>query len=115
MTTIRKAGERDIRTLSRIFLHFLEDKNGRFYQENVAKFCIPDEYVKEALDKETLLKAMSSGRATFCVAVENNAIVGFAQIIHQDGQVTELDRIVVFPLHERKGSGTKLLHRAIVD
>ena len=115
MVSIRKANEKDIVDLSAKFSKFLEDKKSRIYQDNVAKFGIPDEYVKKALAKETLLKAMSSGRSAFYIAVENNEIAGFAQIIHTDYQNTELDRIVVFPAHERKGIGTQLLHEAIDD
>jgi ribosomal protein S18 acetylase RimI-like enzyme len=115
MVFIRMADKEDVSNLSTKFLKLLEDKNSKIYQDNVAKFGIPDGYVKKALAKETLLKAMSSGRATFYVAVESSKIVGFAQIIHKDYRVTELDRIVVFPSYERKGIGTKLLHRVIND
>jgi len=115
MISIRKADEKDISDLSAKFSKFLEDKKSKIYQDNVTKFGIPDEYVKKALAEETLLKAMSSGRATFYIAVENNEIAGFAQIIHKDDQNAELDRIVVFPSYERKGIGTQLLHQAIDD
>lgn len=57
MTSIRKATQRDIPLLSRKFHQFFEDKNSQIYQENVAKFGIPEEYVRKAF--ETLLKAVS--------------------------------------------------------
>ncbi|MFX1486272.1 MAG: GNAT family N-acetyltransferase [Promethearchaeota archaeon] len=115
MISIRKANERDITDLSRKLSTFLEDKSSKIYQDNIAKFGIPDEYVKKALAEETLLEAMLSERAAFYVAVERNEIVGFAQIIQQNDQTTELDRIVVFPPRERKGIGTQLLRKVIND
>ena len=115
MTTIRKATQRDIRVLSRKLLTFLEDKNSQIYQDNVAKFGIPEEYVKKAFAEERLSKAVSSGEATFYLALENNEIIGFAQTIRQDPNTTELDRIVVFPKHMRKGIGTQLFKQAIID
>ena len=42
-------------------------------------------------------------------------MVGFAQTIQQDAKTAELDRIVVFPTHERKGVGTQLLKQAVED
>ncbi|MFX0068208.1 MAG: GNAT family N-acetyltransferase [Promethearchaeota archaeon] len=115
MVSIKKADERDIKDLSKKFSMFLKDRNSKIYQDNIAKFGIPDEYAKKALAEETLLKALFSGKATFYVAVENDEMVGFAQIIHHDDQVTELDRIVVFPPHERKGIGTQLFHKIVDD
>jgi N-acetylglutamate synthase-like GNAT family acetyltransferase len=115
MTTIRKATQRDIRVLSRKLLKFLEDKNSQIYQDNVAKFGIPEEYVKKAFAEERLLKAVSSREATFYLALENNEIIGFAQIIQQDSDTVELDRIVVFPKHMRKGIGTQMLEQAIME
>jgi ribosomal protein S18 acetylase RimI-like enzyme len=58
---------------------------------------------------------MSSEEATLHVALENSEIAGFAQLIHQNEQNVELDRIVVFPSYERRGIGTQLLHQAIED
>ncbi|MFX0097465.1 MAG: GNAT family N-acetyltransferase [Candidatus Hodarchaeota archaeon] len=115
MISVKKADKRDITNLSRKLSMFLEDKSSKVYQDNIAKFGIPEEYVKKALAEEKLLKAMSSGKATFYVAIEDNEMIGFAQIIQQNDQVTELDRIVVFPLHEGKGVGTQLLHKVIDD
>ncbi|MFP3984769.1 MAG: GNAT family N-acetyltransferase [Candidatus Bathyarchaeia archaeon] len=115
MISIRKTNEEDISGLSAKFSKFLEDKKSKIYKDNVAKFGIPDKYVKKALAEETLLKAMSSGKSTFYIAVENSEMAGFAQIIHKDHQNVELDRIVVFPPYERKGIGTRMLHQAIDD
>ncbi len=33
-------------------------------------------------------------------------MVGFAQIVEQDSKTVELDRLLVFPEHVRKGIGT---------
>ena len=115
MITIRKASQGDIQTLSRRFLLFLEDKNSKIYQENVTKFGIPEEYVRKALAEETLIKAATTGKATFYIALEDDEIVGFAQTIQQDAKTAELDRIVVFPTHERKDIGTQLLKQAVED
>lgn len=115
MTTIRKATDKDIRFLSEKLLMLLEDKNSQIYQDNVAKFGIPEEYVKKAFAEETLLKASATGKASFYLAIENNEIIGFAQIIQQDASTTELDRIIIFPQHTRKGIGTQLLHQALAD
>jgi hypothetical protein len=49
--TVRKATRRDIRSLSRKLLKLLEDKNGPIYMENVAKFDIPEEYVRKAFSE----------------------------------------------------------------
>lgn len=115
MVSIRKANEKDISDLSEKFSKSLDDKKSKIYQDNVAKFGIPEEYVKKALAEETLLKALSSGEAIFYIAVETDEIAGFAQVIHKGDQNVELDRIVVFPFYERKGIGTQLLHQAIHD
>lgn len=115
MTTIRKATERDIRILSKKLLTLLEDKNSQAYQENVAKFGIPDKYVKEAFAEQTLLKAVKTQKATFYQAFEDNEIIGFAQTIQRDANTTELDRIIIFPQHARKGIGTQVLQTTLKD
>lgn len=115
MISIRKANEKDVMDLSAKFARLLADKKSKIYQDNVAKFGIPDKYVRKALAEDTLLKTMSSGEATFYVAAENNDIAGFAQLIHKDEQNVELDRVVVFPFYESRGIGTQLLHQAIED
>lgn len=115
MSIIKKATQKDIRALSRKLLTLLEDKNSQIYQENVTKFGIPEEYVKKAFAEEKLLEAVATGKATFYLAFENNEIVGFAQTIQQDANTVELDRIIIFPPHIRKGIGTQLLHGVFID
>jgi N-acetylglutamate synthase-like GNAT family acetyltransferase len=93
----------------------LENKNSRFYQENIIKFGIPEGYVKKALAEEKLWMAVASGRADFYLALINNEIVGFAQTEQSDSRTAELDRILVFPKHSRKGVGTQLLKQTLAD
>ncbi|MCW3985984.1 MAG: hypothetical protein NWE91_06215 [Candidatus Bathyarchaeota archaeon] len=69
MIVVKKASQGDIQTLSKRFLHFLEDKNSKIYQENVAKFGIPEDYVRKALAEETLIKVATAGKATFYIAL----------------------------------------------
>jgi len=107
------ADDRDISNLRRKFDKFLEDKNGQIYQENIVKFGIPEEYVRKAFEK--LLKAVSSGEATLYLALKKKEIIGFAQIIEQDSNVAELDRLLVFPEHAGKGVGTELLNQVVLD
>jgi len=114
--TISEATQNGIRALSRKLLKLLEDKNSQIYQENVAKFGIPEKYVKKAFSEETLLEVTARGKATFYLALENRCkILGFAQTIQQDADTAELDRIVVFPEHTRKGIGTHLLTKIVKD
>ena len=115
MTSVRKAVQKDIPLLNRKLMKLLEDKNSQVYQDNVTKFGIPEEYVREAFAEKTLLKAITSGKARFYLAFEDNEIIGFAQTVKQDAITTELDRIIVFPEHERKGIGTQLLAQTIED
>jgi len=115
MVIIRKANNEDIKALSRKLLALLENKKSKIYLDNVVKFGIPDEYVKKAFAKEMLLKAITKGKATFYLALENNDIIGFAQTIQQDANTAELDRIIIFPPHERRGIGTQLLQHALSD
>lgn len=119
MITYNKASERSIRRLSKKMLQLLEDKNGQVYQDNVAKFGIPEEYVKAAFSEEKLLELLrdaKTGRTTFYLATENKRkILGFAQTVERSNGTTELDRIVVFPEQTRKGIGTALLQRALKD
>jgi len=115
VVTFRKATEKDVSDLSKRFLQFLEDKKSKIDQENVARFGVPEEYVREALADETLIRAAASGKAVFHVGLENNEVVGFAQTVQRDTRNTELDRIVVFPAHERRGIGTRLLQQVIMD
>ena len=115
MTSIRKATRKDIPLLSRKLIKLLEDRNSQVYQDNVTKFGIPEDYVRKAFAEETLLKAVKSKKSGFYLAFEDNEIIGFAQTVKQDATTTELDRIIVFPEHERKGIGTQLLAEAIED
>lgn len=114
--TVNKATQKGIRALSNKLLKMLEDKNSQLYQENVAKFGIPEEYAKKAFSEETLLEAAASGKAVFFLALENRCkILGFAQTVLRDVGTVELDRIVVFPEYERRGIGTRLLARVVKD
>jgi ribosomal protein S18 acetylase RimI-like enzyme len=114
--SITEATERGVKALSRKLLKLLEDKNSQVYRENVAKFGIPEEYVKKAFSEETLLESATFGKSTFYLALENKCkILGFAQIIQRDTGTAELDRIVVFPEFTRKGIGTMLLTRVLED
>jgi len=109
-----KATENGIKDLRRKMEKLLEDENGKFYQDNIVKFGIPEEYVKKAFSEEALADAARSGKATFHLALKNrHEILGFAQVIGHGSATAELDRIVVFPGCERMGIGTKLLKRAI--
>ena len=58
MITVSEATESGVRALSRKLLKLLEDKNSQIYQDNVAKFGIPKEYVKKAFSEKTLLEAL---------------------------------------------------------
>jgi N-acetylglutamate synthase-like GNAT family acetyltransferase len=113
---VNKASRHGVEALSKKLLKLLEDKSSQLYQDNVAKFGIPEELVKKAFSEETLLEAVDSGRAVFYLALENKCkILGFAQVVPVDLETAELDRIVVFPENTRKGLGTKLLTRALGD
>lgn len=115
LITIRKANHADIQILSEKLLSALEDKNSQVYRDNVAKFGIPEDYVKKAFAKETLAKAAANEKATFYLAFKDEEIVGFAQTIQHDADTAELDRIIVFPQHAGKGIGTMLLAEVIKD
>jgi len=116
MVTVTKANEHDIQALSSKLLSLFEDKTSQAYQDNVAKFGIPAEYVKKVFSEITLLKAAASGKSTFYLALDDNhEIVGFAQTVQHDADIVELNRIVVFPEYTRKGIGTQILNRVIED
>jgi len=112
---IKKAAQKDISALSKLLLALLENKNIQVYQDNVAKFGIPEDYVKNAFAEETLLKAAATGKTTFHIALDGDKIAGFAQVTLQDDYIAELERIIVFPQYVRQGVGTQLLHKAIID
>lgn len=108
--------EHCIQALSRKLLSLLEDKTSQVYQDNVAKFGIPYEIVREAFSEKILLEAAASDKSCFYLALKSKSeIVGFAQTIQHDADIVELDRIVVFPDYTRKGIGTKILNRVIKD
>lgn len=117
MVEIVEADDEAVRNLSRTLLKLLEDKNGEVYQKNVAKFGIPDEYVRRAFFDENLLKSKNSGRAKFFLALEgdNKLIAGFAQIMKIDEDSVELERIIVFPEFARKGIGSRLLQHVLKE
>jgi len=114
--SVRKATKNEIKALSNKMEGLLEDKNGKFYQDNIVKFGIPEEYVKKAFSQEALVYPTRSGKTTFHLAWKNGReILGFVQVVRHNSAEVELDRIVVFPGHERMGIGTKLLKRAVAD
>jgi N-acetylglutamate synthase-like GNAT family acetyltransferase len=93
----------------------LEDESSRIHKDNVAKFGIPKKYIKEAFAEQTILEASSSGRSLFCLALENEEITGFAQTRKRDARMSELDRIVIFQKHTKKGIDTRLLQRVLAS
>ncbi|HML02846.1 MAG TPA: GNAT family N-acetyltransferase [Candidatus Bathyarchaeia archaeon] len=115
MITIRKATKHGIEVLGKKLLKLLTDTSSQLYLENVAKFGIPEAYVKKAFSGETLQKAVGSGKAVVYLALERREILGFAQTVRRDKSTVELDRIVVFPEYARKGIGTRLLARVLTD
>lgn len=104
MIVVRKASMEELRVLSRMLLALIRDKTGQVYQENVAKFGIPDEYVEKAFSEESMLKAARENWSTFYLALESNEILGFAQVNPGNDDTVELHRIVVFPERTRKGN-----------
>lgn len=112
---IVEADEEAVERLSRTLLRILEDKEGEIYQENVAKFEIPEEYVRKAFSEDSLLKARNLEKAKFYLVMEENGeeIVGFAQTIMKNEGTVELDRIIIFPEFTRKGLGSKLLQHVL--
>lgn len=109
---VRKATENGIKALTRKMEKLLEDQNDKFYQDNVVKFGIPEEYVKKAFSEAAIVDSVQSEKATFYLALKKREIRGFAQVVRHGSSIVELDRIVVFPEYERMGIGTKMLKRA---
>lgn len=101
--------------MSRKLLVLIRDKSGQAYQENVAKFGIPDEYVERAFCEENLLRAANEIKATFYLAMEDGEILGFAQMNPREQSTAELDRFIIFPDYARRGIGTLLLNEVISD
>ncbi|MEM3882795.1 MAG: GNAT family N-acetyltransferase [Candidatus Methanomethyliaceae archaeon] len=112
---IVEADEEAVERLSRTLLRILEDKEGEIYQENVAKFGIPEEYVRKAFSEDSLLKARNLEKAKFYLVMEENVeeIAGFAQTIMRNEGTVELDRIIIFPEFTRKSLGSKLLQHVL--
>jgi len=77
----------------------IRDRDGEAYRENVSKFGIPDEYVTRAFSEAALIAASNSGNSKFYLALENDKIIGFAQMVEQQESIAELDRLIVFPEH----------------
>jgi len=116
MITVRRATEHGIQALSRKLQCLLEDKTSEVYQDNVAKFGIPSEIVREVFSEKALLEAAASGKSTFYLALgDKRGIIGFAQTVQHGLGTVELDRIVVFPEYARKGIGTQILNRVVRD
>ncbi|MBC7126984.1 MAG: GNAT family N-acetyltransferase [Candidatus Methanosuratincola petrocarbonis] len=113
MVEFRVAGPDDLPKLSSRILSSL-DQSSDFYQENVSKFGIPEEYVKRAFSEGALRGAASKG-SKFYLALEGDEILGFCQMVPQGGEKAELDRIVMFPSYMGKGFGSRLLEFSIED
>jgi ribosomal protein S18 acetylase RimI-like enzyme len=116
MITVHKATTRDVKVISKKLHDLLEDTTSQVYQDNVAKFSVPIEYVREAFSETAMLEAAASGKSTFYLALgDRHEILGFAQTVQHNTNIVELDRIVVFPEYMRKGIGTMVLNRVIED
>lgn len=113
MVEYRVAGIEDLPRLSSRILNFL-DRSSDFYQENVTKFGIPEDYVRKAFSEGALKEAASRG-SKFYLALEGGEILGFCQMVPQGSEKAELDRIVMFPGHTGRGFGSQLLAFAVED
>ena len=113
MVEYRVAGLEDLSKLSSRILSFL-DRTSWFYQENVTKFGIPEEYVRRTFSEEALRAAATKG-SKFYLALEGDEMVGFCQMVPQVGERAELNRIVIFPGHMGMGLGSQLLKFALED
>lgn len=115
MAIVRVASENDLKALSRRLLEMIRDGDGEAYRENVSKFGIPDECAMRAFSEAALMAASKSGNSKFYLALENDKIIGFAQMMGQQESIAELDRLIIFPEHARRGIGTQLLREALID
>jgi ribosomal protein S18 acetylase RimI-like enzyme len=116
LISFSRATKHGVEALSKNLLKLLENKDSQLYRNNVVKFGIPEEYVRKAFAKETLLEAFNSGESAFYLALENRCrILGFAQTVKHGGDAVELDRIVIFPEYAGKGLGTQLLAKVLED
>ncbi|MBS7614641.1 GNAT family N-acetyltransferase [Candidatus Bathyarchaeota archaeon] len=116
MVSVCVADEQGIRALSKKLQSLLSDEDSQLYRDNVAKFGVTAEYVREAFSEGTLLQVAASGKSAFYLVLgDDEEIVGFAQTIQRDTETLELDRIVIFPEHTRKGYGTMALKKVIED
>ncbi|XRH75119.1 MAG: GNAT family N-acetyltransferase [Candidatus Methanosuratincola verstraetei] len=113
MVWFRVAGPDDLPKLSSRILNSL-DRSSDIYQENVAKFGIPEDYVKRAFSEGALRGAASKG-SKFYLALERDEILGFCQMVPKGGERAELDRIVMFPGHTGRGLGSRLLEFSVED
>jgi len=111
--TIRRATVEDTRRLSKLMLTGLEDKTSDVYRENIERFGIPEEYVRQVFSFEALKKAVTDKNQLFLVAVEGQTLMGFAQTVRQSKETAELDRIFLLPEYTGKGVGTQLLGAAL--
>ena len=109
LISVKVAQEEEIRRLSNKLLTIVAHKDGQMYRENVAKFGIPDEYVRESFSLTSLLAALTAGGRFYIVSREDD-IIGFGQIMPRSKKLVELDRIIIFPGNTKRGIGTKLLH-----
>jgi ribosomal protein S18 acetylase RimI-like enzyme len=110
---IRRATVDDARQLNKLVLAGLDDRTSEVYRENVEKFGIPEEYVRQAFSIETLTAAVKDKKQLFLVAVEGERLIGFAQTIRDDKGAAELDRIFLIPGQTGKGIGTRLLNKTM--
>ena len=110
---IKKATVEDAGQLNKMMLAGLEDKTSEAYKENIERFGIPEEYVRQVFSLEELAKAVKDEKQLFLVAVENQKVIGFAQTIRQDKKRAELDRIFLVPEKTGKGIGTRLLNKTV--
>jgi len=111
--TIRRATVEDAKRLNELMLIGLEDKASDVYRENIDRFGVPEEYVRQVFSFEVLKKAVKDTNQLFLVAVEDQTLMGFAQTIRQSKETAELDRIFLLPEYTGRGIGTQLLNTTL--